>query len=106
MSSVHAGTPPNELKCSEAHSVHFHNFDSMPNETDYLVESPVFNCFNHGWKIKLYPGGRKESDRGYVGIFLKICSGPATTAKFSFVVRDTHGDMSSKKHHLQLNLSF
>ncbi|KAL7536001.1 hypothetical protein ACHAXR_006854 [Thalassiosira sp. AJA248-18] len=81
MADIHVGSPPNEWESWESHVVHFHSFESMSTEKGYCVKSPKFSCCNHEWRLKMCPGGSKNSDDGMMSLHLVHCSGPEISAK-------------------------
>eukprot|EP00956_Cyclotella_meneghiniana_P012029 scaffold17043_cov36-Cyclotella_meneghiniana.AAC.8 len=71
--TIHIGTPPC-LKAShpnpnpietELRTFHFHKFHGLPFEED--IESAVFHCFGHSWKLQI----RKTSE-GSLGVYLLL----------------------------------
>eukprot|EP00956_Cyclotella_meneghiniana_P033441 scaffold96225_cov35-Cyclotella_meneghiniana.AAC.2 len=71
--TIHIGTPP-RYKAShpnpnpietELRTFHFHKFHGLPFEED--IESAVFHCFGHAWKLQI----RKTSE-GRLGVYLLL----------------------------------
>mmetsp|Transcript_19028 Transcript_19028/g.41215 ORF Transcript_19028/g.41215 Transcript_19028/m.41215 type:complete len:416 (-) Transcript_19028:145-1392(-) len=90
-SNVHVGVPRNEWDSWESHFVHFHHFESMSTEKDHAVYSPKFSCCNHDWRVRMYPGGDKDSTDGNMAFYLGHCSGTEISAKYFFIIRDVSG---------------
>ena len=48
----------------------FHGFANLSTTRDFYVDSSEFSCFGHQWSIRLFPGGRPDSDEGFVAVDL------------------------------------
>jgi hypothetical protein len=68
-----------EQPLSEKHTIRFVflDFANLPDDRDEATISPVAMCHGHQWQLRLYPGGRDESDadRPYVSLYL-FCTSP------------------------------
>mmetsp|Transcript_19030 Transcript_19030/g.41220 ORF Transcript_19030/g.41220 Transcript_19030/m.41220 type:complete len:412 (-) Transcript_19030:4026-5261(-) len=100
-SNVHVGVPRNEWDSWESHFVHFHHFESMSTEKDHAVYSPKFSCCNHDWRVRMYPGGDKDSTDGNMAFYLGHCSGTEISAKYFFIIRDVSGKVIKENHFSQ-----
>ena len=50
----------------------FHNFSDLPHEVEDEVISGVAECHGYKWRLLVYPGGDKESNRGFVAAYLRL----------------------------------
>ena len=87
------GTPASDFEHEEwtRTEVRFHGFASLPSERDVEVESPEFSCFGHEWVLDIYPGGKENSDDGYVAVYLSNMSNKPIKIQYGFSVRDAFG---------------
>ena len=87
------GTPASDFEREEwtTTEVRFHGFASLPSERDVEVESPEFSCFGHEWVLDIYPGGKENSDDGYVAVYLSNMSNKPIKIQYGFSVRDAFG---------------
>ena len=86
---VHVGTPPPPGPLSEwvIKKVHFHGFEGLTTTRDEGVESPEFSCFGHQWALVIYPGGDRQSEEGYVGVYLRNQSPESIDACYNIVLK-------------------
>jgi len=89
--ALDVGTPPEGYKEWTHALVRFHGFANLPTTRDEYVESPEFSCFGHQWVLKLYPGGRDNSDEGYVAIGIVNRSNTSIKIQYCYSVRDADG---------------
>jgi len=89
--ALDVGTPPEGYKEWTHALVRFHGFANLPITRDEYVESPEFSCFGHQWVLKLYPGGRDNSDEGYVAIGIVNRSNTSIKIQYCYSVRDADG---------------
>ena len=91
ISRVDVGMPPENFEGWVAANVCFHGFANLSATTrGEYVESPVFSCFGHQWVLKLYPGGRDNSDEGYVAIGIVNRSNTSIKIQYCYSVRDAN----------------
>ena len=76
---VHVGTPSSDFEDWTTAEVCFHGFADFSTTRGEGVESPLFSCFGHKWKLKLYPGGEEKSNDGYVAVRLSNMSNKSIT---------------------------
>jgi len=68
---VDVGTPPDGMSDEWTTTVvRFHGFANLSTTRDDYVLSPKFSCFDHQWALRIYPGGRANSDEGRVAVSL------------------------------------
>ena len=79
--------------------VRFHNFANLSTTTDENVKSPKFSSFGHEWRLKIYPGGREDSDEGMVAVYLGNRSNESIKVEWGVRVRDATGN---EVHHAKL----
>eukprot|EP00581_Thalassiosira_minuscula_P007949 CAMPEP_0183712940 /NCGR_PEP_ID=MMETSP0737-20130205/7977_1 /TAXON_ID=385413 /ORGANISM="Thalassiosira miniscula, Strain CCMP1093" /LENGTH=233 /DNA_ID=CAMNT_0025941679 /DNA_START=293 /DNA_END=990 /DNA_ORIENTATION=- len=91
MTNVHVGIPPKEWENWEGHLVRFHHFESMSKKKLVQVRSPAFHCYNHKWRLTIFPGGDNDSPDGMIAVYLEHCSGPEISVKYAFKIRDGRG---------------
>ena len=91
ISRVDVGTPPKNFEGWITANVCFHGFANLSTTRGEPVESPEFSCFGHQWTLVLYPGGRDQSDAGYVGIKLANRSNVSIKIQWSISVRKVDG---------------
>eukprot|EP00581_Thalassiosira_minuscula_P001487 CAMPEP_0183748498 /NCGR_PEP_ID=MMETSP0737-20130205/67803_1 /TAXON_ID=385413 /ORGANISM="Thalassiosira miniscula, Strain CCMP1093" /LENGTH=322 /DNA_ID=CAMNT_0025984229 /DNA_START=508 /DNA_END=1473 /DNA_ORIENTATION=- len=91
MTNVHVGIPPRKWEHWERHLVHFHHFESLPVRKLVQVKSPVFRCYNHEWRLTIYPGGDIGSPDGMIAVYLEHCSRPKISARYAFKIRRQNG---------------
>ena len=89
-SRVHVGTPPDNFNGWTMTEVCFHGFANLSTTRDEYVESPEFSCLGHQWTLSLYPGGREDSDEGFVAIELVNESNSRIKIQYGFSVRDAN----------------
>ena len=90
-SRVHVGTPPGDFNGWTMTEVCFHGFADLSTTRDDYAESPEFLRFGHQWVLRIYPGGRANSEEGYVDLGLLNKSNTSIEIKCSFSVRDADG---------------
>ncbi|KAL7525009.1 hypothetical protein ACHAXR_000820, partial [Thalassiosira sp. AJA248-18] len=85
------GNPLNGFQEWERNPVYFHGFEGLDASRGAFVKSPEFKCYGHQWSLIFYPGGRRDSDDGLVGVFL--CNRPEESieVEFGFTVKKTNG---------------
>ena len=100
---VHVGTPPSDFEAWATTEVCFHKFADLPMTKDEGVDSE-FTCFDHIWKVEIYPGGEGGSDEGNVAVDLSHMSVDGGISVTYFIsVRDStgkevsHGEPSGPK---------
>ena len=76
----------------------FEDFESLPSEPNNCVSSDDFtDCHGHGnaWQLILYPVGtdENEEEERKVGLFLRNVGGKNVSAKHTFMIRDTLGNI-------------
>ena len=83
----------------------FHGFANLTTTRGEGVFSPRFSCFGHQWRLYIYPGGRDNSNEGYVAVALANRSNSDTSIKISYgySVRDSDGK-EVVHHELQTNV--
>ena len=86
--NVDVGTPPSSLNEWEIINVRYHDFENLTTTRGDAVLSPGFTCFGHQWCVRIYPGGKTNSDDGKVGIFLHNRSNKSITLQFGFSVKN------------------
>jgi len=69
----------------------FHGFANLSTTRDIYVDSPEFSCFGHQWSIRLFPGGRAESDEGFVAVDLLNRSNTGIKIQYGYGVRHPDG---------------
>ena len=70
----------------------FHNFSDLPTIKDEGVDSPDFTCFDHDWKVEIYPGGEEDSDEGNVAVYLwHLSNDGGISVTYCMSVRDSTG---------------
>mmetsp|Transcript_37874 Transcript_37874/g.81775 ORF Transcript_37874/g.81775 Transcript_37874/m.81775 type:complete len:400 (-) Transcript_37874:222-1421(-) len=106
MAAVHVGTPPKEWESWESRLIHFHRFESISSQQGHSVESAIFSCCSHEWKVRVYPGGKKSSTDRKMAFYLAHCSGPEIRARFIFLFSDTTGKVLVKKGSSSKSLMF
>jgi hypothetical protein len=95
--SVHVGTPPKGYHDWTTTKVHFHGFVGLSAIRDVGVYSPEFMALGNPWRLKLYPGGRIDSKRGWVAIFLMNQSNESIDMQFGLSIKDGKGKQVAKK---------
>ena len=88
---VDVGTPPEGYKEWTTALVRFHGFANLTTTSGEVVLSPEFSCFGLQWRLELYPGGRDNSDEGYVSIALVNKSNTSIKVKWGCSLRDANG---------------
>ena len=89
---VDVGTPPDGFGEGWTTTVvRFHGFADLTTARDECVESPVFFCFWHKWRLSIWPGGEEDSPEGFVAVQLSNRSNESITIQYSFSVRDANG---------------
>ena len=87
---VDIGTPPSGFEDWTTTVVRIHNFSDLPTTKDERVCSPEFTCFDHYWRLYIYPGGDHRSKHGYVFFdLLHMSADEGITVTFSLRVRDS-----------------
>ena len=94
--AVHVGAPPPDFSIEEVQLVHFHNFMSLATVKNSAVYSPKFTCAGTKWKLKVYPGGDSESERGMVAVYLISMSTSKIAVNFSVKIKKANGDNLDK----------
>ena len=96
---VHVGTPPTNYSGWTTTEVQFHNFANLSTERDEDVSSPKFSSLGNPWRVDIYPGGRENSDEGYVAILLSNMSNKSIKIEYGYRVRDA---TSNEVHHAKV----
>ncbi|KAL7518763.1 hypothetical protein ACHAWX_003575 [Stephanocyclus meneghinianus] len=71
---IHIGTPPkrsSDDRQSALFRFHFNNFDRADAAK---VETPTFVCFDHEWKFRLHPRGKKDGKVSASLVHVSACS--------------------------------
>ncbi|KAL7524276.1 hypothetical protein ACHAXR_000505, partial [Thalassiosira sp. AJA248-18] len=89
--AVDAGNPSDGFQEWEIIPVYFHGFEGLDSSRGNSVESPEFTCFGHQWRLRIYPGGRTDSDDGMVGVYLCNMSEETIKVEYGFTVKKTDG---------------
>ena len=84
---VDVGTPTGNIEAWATAEVRFHGFANLTTVKDEHVESPIFTCHGHEWKVMLYPGGNSTSIDGMIGAFLLHMTTKPIKVRFSFSVK-------------------
>jgi len=87
---VDIGTASESFNGWTTTEVRFNRFADLPATRGEYVESPEFSCFGHRWRLSLFPGGRADSEEGYVAIVLGNMSNTSAEIQWRFNV--TNGD--------------
>jgi len=90
---VDVGTPPENFEEWTTINICFHGFADLSTTRgngNYVV-SPKFSCFGHQWVLCIYPGGRAESDEGYVAVDLANMSSTSIRVRYGYSVRNEEG---------------
>ena len=90
-SRVDVGTPPEKFEGWTTANVCFHGFANLTTTRGERVYSPEFSCFGHQWTLGVYPGGRVDSQEGYVGIKLANFSNTSIKIQYGYSVKDADG---------------
>ena len=88
---VDVGTPPGKIEGWITTNVYFHGFVHLTTARDECVESPVFFCFWHKWRLSIWPGGEEDSPEGFVAVQLSNRSNESITIQYGYSVRDANG---------------
>jgi len=88
---VHVGTAPKEFEDWTSTKVYFHRFADLPTTRDGFVMSPEFSCFEHQWKLYLYPSGDAHTDEGYATVTLCNMTNEGIKIQYGYSVRDANG---------------
>jgi len=67
--------------------VHFHGFAGLQTTRGVKVLSPEFSCFGHQWTVVIYPGGSRNTNEGYVGVYINNCSPESIQAHYRIVLK-------------------
>jgi hypothetical protein len=89
--SVHIGTPPHGYQEWTSIKIHIHGFADLSATRGTPVYSPEFMAFGNPWRLKLYPGGRNDSKRGWIAVFLKNQSNKSFEMQYGFSIKDGTG---------------
>ena len=89
--SINVGRPPAGFKGWTMTAVNFHGFANLPTTRDEFVESPEFSCFGHQWVLKLYSGGKEDSDEGFVALRLVNRSNESIKIQYGYSARGSYG---------------
>lgn len=85
---VTVGVPPAAFQENQIINVHFHEFNTFQTNRGQGVKSPAFSCFNHEWRVEMYPGGHDEALDGNTSIYLRHLSEGPVSIDFEFVLND------------------
>ena len=88
---IDVGTPPPSLsKYNKWEMIHvrYHDFEHLTTTRGQSVHSPEFTCFGRQWCLRVYPGGRTDSDDGVVSISLRNMSNQSIKVQFGFSVKN------------------
>jgi hypothetical protein len=89
---THMGTPPPGYDEEWAtHTVHVHGFASLPSVRGEAVDSPEFVLLENPWLLRIYPGGRQDTEEGMVSIYLENRSNKSIEINYGFSVSDGNG---------------
>jgi len=91
MNILDVGTPSKDFKDWTSTVVRFHGFANLTTIRNEGVESPGFSCFGHQWRLRVYPGGKGDSEEGYVAVQLGNCSDTSIKISYGYSVRDANG---------------
>eukprot|EP00956_Cyclotella_meneghiniana_P004961 scaffold6105_cov23-Cyclotella_meneghiniana.AAC.5 len=88
MESLHVGTPSSDFECWEYKTAYFHNFLDLPDTKgdDNVVLSPKFKCFDHTWRLQVYPGGHRRAKNGWVSVSIANISDEKITLDYEIAV--------------------
>ncbi|KAL7526436.1 hypothetical protein ACHAXR_001488, partial [Thalassiosira sp. AJA248-18] len=89
--AVGFGTPSNEFQEWETIPVYFHGFEGLDTSRGAFVDSPEFTCFGRQWTLRIYPGGRTDSDDGVVSVYLRNMSEESIEVEYGFTVKKSDG---------------
>ena len=74
----------------------FEGLSGYPNKVGECTNSPKHEIGGHKWYIRIYPGGYREEDKGYISCYL-FCSSPETvSASYSLSIVDHSGQQHEK----------
>jgi len=92
-SRVDVGTPIKNLRGWTITEVNFLGFANLPTTrgNENYVTSPEFSCFGHQWVMSLYPGGRTNSNEGFIAVELAKRSNTSIKVQWGYNVRDVDG---------------
>ena len=88
---VDVGKPPKDFNDWTSTNVCFHGFANLSTTRDIYVESPEFSCLGHQWNLRLYPGGKAESEEGYIAVGLANRSNTNIKIQWSYSIRNEFG---------------
>lgn len=68
------------------------NFKNLETTKDVAVDLPSFSCFDHEWKLLIYPGGAGEkAEGGNVSLYLHHISDDSIKVDWNVFMRDMDG---------------
>jgi len=85
------GAPPGRLSDWAIMPLHYNGFTGLPTTKGAGVHSPKFSFFGHQWVVKLYPGGKNDSNDGYVSLKLSNRTEAAIEVQFKFIIKHPNG---------------
>ncbi|EJK56509.1 hypothetical protein THAOC_23589, partial [Thalassiosira oceanica] len=85
------GAPPGRLSDWAIMPLHYNGFTDLPTTKGAEVHSPAFSFFGHQWVVKLYPGGRNDSNDGYVAIKLVNWTEASIEIEFKYIIKHPNG---------------
>ncbi|EJK75284.1 hypothetical protein THAOC_02995 [Thalassiosira oceanica] len=88
---VEVGAPPGPLSDWVIAPLRFNEFVGLTTTKGEFVNSPEFSCFGHQWLFRIYPGGDKSSDDGYVAMYLKNRTRESIEVESKFVIKHQNG---------------
>lgn len=70
-------------------------FSLYPDETEDLVESPLFggDGEDESWRLQLFPGGNREECKGFVSLHLLYIGSSVITVDFEMKIEDANGKL-------------
>jgi len=76
--------------------VNFHGFAGLTTAQGDFVESPVFTCFGHRWRLMIFPGSHSDSEVGMASVRLCNMSEESIKVDFVFSIRGSDGSELSR----------
>ncbi|EJK59711.1 hypothetical protein THAOC_20036 [Thalassiosira oceanica] len=89
---VQIGAPPGRLSDWTITPLHFNGFAGLPTTKGVGVKSPKFSCFGHQWFVKLYPGGRNDSNDGRVAMKLENRTEASIEVEYKYMIKHPNGE--------------
>ena len=99
---VDVGVAPVAFQGQKLAKVHFHGFSDLDSAKGKGIDSNPFDCFNHKWKVRLYPGGSSRAEDGMVSVGLRHLSYNEVTIYFNMLIKDSEGNMRKRKIQSQI----